>query len=354
MGTYAGASPASGINSIVQTIVALKDLQLRSQAQDLARQQFGLQQQEYGLRAHEADVGEKVQAQEGFQRLTDLIRNTDDPLALGPFVNEFANRIGVSPESIATIIAHTPPATETTRGRAVAEGAAASGGSLNAPAASQALAGLPPGALSEDALTSKLFGGAGGYYSTLSPQEQQGFSKSIVSRLATGISLSPGQAALDEAVTHLTPAQRLLAVQIGHGLAPSASEQDQIKLGWAAHFLQQTQISDQAANESLRTQSMIAEAQARVGEGQSTHIADLLRERDKVLTQLITGATTMTPEGRATSAGTLNAYNETLRRLAPSVFGPNGSTPLKDVKPQGDLGIHSNFLDFLSKSGLAP
>lgn len=345
MGTQ--QSPAAGINQIVQTIVALKDLQLRSAAQDLARQQFGLQQQEFGLRADQMDVASREAAQSGFQNLQGLIRNTDQPSALLPFVSEFANRIGVSPQSIATIIQHTPPTTETTRGAAVAKGAEQLGGTADVAAANQALVGVLPGQLAQDALSAKLFTGAGGYLSALSQPEQQQFFSGVATRVATG--LTPGQAAIDQAISNLPRPQLHQIALVGHGLAPSASDQEQARLGWAAHQIQQSQLASTSAIESLRTQAMISEAQARLGTERSSHVADLLKERDKIYQQLTTGGITLTPEGRAVGAASFNHYNELLRQTAPEMFGPKGTSPLQDVKPEGNLGITSGFVDFLGK-----
>src|SRR2546423_800653 len=113
------------IQGLIQTIVALRDLQLREAAQQLQEQQLGISRGQ-----------ENIAGQNSFQ---DLLKNMSNPQALSPHLGQFTGTTGLDQPTLAAMIGATPPAEATTRGAAVQRGAQQLGGSQDVVAAMQGL-----------------------------------------------------------------------------------------------------------------------------------------------------------------------------------------------------------------------
>jgi hypothetical protein len=140
----------SNIQGLIQTIIGLRDLQLREAAQDLQRRQ-----QQVGA------IGQ-------FQSLA---QQTSDPSQLSSIIPQFSQTTGVPSDVLSTIAAATPASTASTKSRAVQSGARQLGGSQDVAAATTELTGMTPGSTARDKLYASLFGGTSDYYSNLTPEQ---------------------------------------------------------------------------------------------------------------------------------------------------------------------------------------
>lgn len=319
----------SNLQGLIQMIVGLRDLQLREAAQDLQRRQ-----QQIGA------VGQ-------FQSIA---QNTSDPATLSSIIPQFAKVTGLGEDVLGTIARSTPPTTATTKSTAVASGAKQLGGSLDVPAATTELTGMTPGSSARDKLFASLFGATSDYYSNLNPQQQQGFHQGVLQQVATGQDV--GSAAMSSATADFmqrAPKEtRDQIVEIGKGLAPSASEQSQLQLGYARYRLDMRNIESQLAFEDIRTRSALMAAQNAMDKGAFRETNDLLDKKAALVESWTknAGQGTLTPAGMEEFKGLVNSYNAQLRAAAPSVYGPQGTVPLQDF-PTGKAPAASDVGQFL-------
>lgn len=326
----------SNIQGLLQTIIGLRDLQLREAAQELQRKQ-----QQVGA------IGQ-------FQQLA---QNTSDPSQLSSIIPQFAQTTGLTPDVLNTMLSATPPTTATTRGRAIQQGAKQLGGSQDVAAATTELTGMTPGATARDKLMEHLFGGTSDYYSNLNPQQQQGFHQGILQAVATGQDV--GSAAMSMATADFmgrAPKEtRDEIVRIGKGLAPSASEQSQLQLGYAKYRLDARNIESSLAFEDIRTRTALLSAQAQMDKGAFQETNNILDKKAALVESWTknSGSGTLTPAGMQEFRQTLNSYNAQLRAAAPQVFGPQGTVPLQDF-PTGTAPAASDFGQFLKSKVQSP
>lgn len=319
----------STIQGMLQTIIGLRNLQLQEAAQDLQRRQ---------------------QQQGAMTGMQGMIQNTADPSALMTHIPQLAQSSGLSPGLLSTMITETPPSQATTRSRAVGAGARQLGGSMDVAAAGQELGGMTPGASARDRLFANLFGGTSDYYSNLNPEQQQGFQRGVLQATATGQDV--GSASMSTAtadyMSRAPKETRDEIVRIGRGLAPSASEQSQLQLGYARYRLDVRNVESNLAFEDIRTRAALMAAQNAMDKGAFQETNDLLNKKAALVESWTknSGSGTLTPEGMKEFQQTINSYNAQLRRAAPEVFGPQGQVPLQDF-PMGTAPAASDFGQFL-------
>lgn len=300
------------IQGLIQTIASLRSLQLQQAAQELAKQQ--------------QQVGAMGQFQGMLQQ--------SDPSQLASIIPQFSQATGVSPDILNQLAKSTPPSTATTKSRAVASGAQQLQGSQDVPAATMELGGMSPGAASRDKLMASLFGGASDYYSNLTPDQQRGYQQGIVQATATGQDV--GSAAMSTAtadfMSRAPKETRDEIIRIGKGLAPSASEQSQLQLGYAKYRLDTRNVESQLAFEDIRTRAALMAAQNQMDKGAFTATNEILNKKAALVEGWTknAGSGTLTPAGMQEFKELLNSYNAQLRAAAPDVFGPKGTVPLQD------------------------
>lgn len=316
------------IQGIIQTIIGLRNLQLQEAAQELARKQ------------------QQVGAMGQFQSLA----QQSDPSQLASIIPQFSQATGVSPDILNQLAKSTPPTTATTKSRAVASGAGQLGGVQDVTAAATELTGMTPGGAARDQLVAELFGGTSRHYQSLTPEQQQGFQRGVLQATATGQDV--GSAAMSSATADFmqrAPKEtRDEIVRIGRGLAPSASEQSQLQLGYARYRLDMRNIESQLAFEDIRTRAALMAAQGQLDKGAFKETNDLLDKKAALVESWTknSGQGTLTPAGMQEFRELLNSYNAQLRRAAPNVFGPQGTVPLQDFSGTGGPAS-SDFGQFL-------
>lgn len=319
----------SSIQGLIQTIIGLRNLQLQEAAQDLQRRQ-----QQVGA------IGQ-------FQGLA---QNASDPSQLSSIIPQFAQVTGVDEGVLGTIARSTPPTTATTKSRAVQQGAQQLSGSMDVAAASQELGGMSPGAAARDRLSAQLFGGTSDYYSNLTSDQQQGFQKGVLQATATGqdVGSAAMSAATADYIGRAPKETRDEIVRIGKGLAPSASEEAQLQLGYTRYRLDLRNIESSLAFEDIRTRAALMAAQNAMDKGAFQETNDLLNKKAALVESWTknSGSGTLTPAGMQEFQQTMNSYNAQLRRAAPEVFGPQGQVPLQDF-PTGTAPAASDFGQYL-------
>ena len=324
-----GASDS--IQKMVSTIVALKDLQFRQRAQDLAEKEFGLRQ--------------GMSQEEGTSMLQDVLQHSKNPEALLPFVNEFAGRSGLSPDLVTTLIKQTPPATATTVAGKVAAGAPSVD---NNTTASVALTGKTPDALGaeleQNDLFKNLFGGANSFLNGMSPEDRKQFNASVLQKQATGESLR--QAAEDSAYLGLPDAMKQQMIKIGAGLAPSAPQDAQIRLGWAQYRLDMYRDKSEAEARDMQKEIMLAEYRAKYGKD-NPRVAQILTDIQKIQQEAESHGAEVSKFGTAVMRARYNSAVRELQQLAPDVYGPQGSVPFP-VWTEGEKLVPSAFSMFMS------
>jgi hypothetical protein len=315
------------ISEVVRTIVSLRQLQLQEAAQQLARHQ-----------------GE-VSAQSSF---SSMLPGLDDPNALLPHLSQFAQTTGLPEDVLQTIVQHTPASSSTTKSRAVQTGAAELGGGADQTSALVDLTGLTPGVYATDQLRRQLSQGASEYYGSLRPAERDAFHAGVLQNIATGqdVGTAATSTAVADFMNRASPEVKDQIIKIGKGLAPSASEDAQLQLGFANYRNNMRATEANIANESLRTQAALAEARAKLSGKAFDDANTLLEKRDALLQNMVKTSATLTPAGVQTLSETINAYNEQLRRIAPDIYGPSGTVPLSDF-PKNTLPGMTGVGEFL-------
>lgn len=344
MGTSIGPSPTG---QLVQTIFNLRQLQQRDEAQKLARDAFGLNQQEFAQQQASAQEAQVAQ-------LTQILQNTQDPQALMQHIPEISQKTGYSEGLLKTLMQNVKPSTETTRAGVVSRGVASAGAAIEQPAAYSTLVGQQPGQLAGDDYQKTLMEAAKEYYSTLPADKKAAFDQGVAQKAATG--QKPGEAAIDLALAGLPKQQLTLAAQIGADLVPSASQDLQIKLGYAQLRVQQQEILAQSADREAAIMAGLREAQMRGKSEQSTKIVELLKELREAKAEGLNNASTYNKVGKTLNNATINVILEQLRMAAPDIYGRidpktgkpiGGPIPLPDIPLDADLGAVSPFQGFL-------
>lgn len=316
----------SRISEMIQTIVSLQELQMRKQAQLLAQQQFGLQQQQFR-------AGQQQQSLTGLGQFQNLLQGSTNPQAFLPQVPQLAQNFGVDQTALQTVVETAAPAAATTQGvlavRAAQDPTAALYGG-------RAAIGAPtPGEASRDELLGAIFSGARGAYGAMRPQEQSAFSSRVLERLGSG--QTRGDVAMEQELLGLPPEARRQMLLVGKGLAPGATDDAQLRLGWARYRLDYNQALLAGRGKDGLTEG-----------ARFSQIEYVNKLRAELIDNLTKSGATLTPEGREIQRQTLNSYNMWLRILAPEVYGPQGTNPTMDL-PQGrDISTNSALLRFLS------
>jgi hypothetical protein len=328
-------SPVSGL---IQTIFGLREIQQRDEAQRLAREQLKSQQtefgQSFGLQQQQAGVANAATHENQVSELSKLFQNSQDPKQFLPHLDELSHNTGFSTDFLKTLINQTLPIC-----------AAGLTAEQQTAATTQNLAGMSPGGIAKDALDAHFIPAARSVYDSLKPDAKANFDKGVLQKVATGQSLR--EAALDVAFDHLSPADKTQAAKIGAQLAPGASEDAQIRLGWANLRLQDRKITSDSANDLLRIQAMMMEAKNKLKGDQLDKVNQVLKDMSQFEQYLGNSSSTFTAEGKVRNDATLNAYQEQLRQLAPEIYGPNGTIPLKPLPLDKDMTTTSVFQGIL-------
>jgi hypothetical protein len=339
-------SPVSGL---IQTIFGLREIQQRDEAQRLAREQLKSQQtefgQSFGLQQQQAGVANAATHENQVTELSKLLQQSQDPKQFLPHLEELSHNTGMSQDLLKTLINQTVPSVETTKAGVVSKGAAGLTAEQQTAATTQNLAGMSPGGIAKDALDAHFIPAARSVYDSLKPDAKANFDKGVLQKVATGQSLR--EAALDVAFDHLSPADKTQAAKIGAQLAPGASEDAQIRLGWANLRLQDRKITSDSANDLLRIQAMMMEAKNKLKGDQLDKVNQVLKDMSQFEQYLGNSSSTFTADGKVRNDATLNAYQEQLRQLAPEIYGPNGTIPLKPLPLDKDMTTTSVFQGIL-------
>jgi hypothetical protein len=321
----------AGIQQTLQTIIALRDLQLREAAQKLSEQQLG--------------VSRSNQQTGSIAAFQNLIQGVQNPQTLSPYVGEFQQSTGLTPDMLNTLIGQTPPAAATTRGAALASGARQLGGSQDVAAATTELTGMTPGAAARDRTSQAIYEHIPEYFQNLPPEEQQRVGADIIQQIASGQDV--GSAAMSritkDFIERAPKEVRDQIVEIGRGLAPGASEEAQLQLGYARYRLDERQTEMSLGFEDLRTRAALQEASSRLSKSAFDAATSLIEKRADFMANAARTSATLTKEGRQSYAEQLNAFNEQLRQVAPEIYGAKGTHPLTDVKPGASVGATGLF-----------
>lgn len=306
----------STMQNMLQTLLQLRQLKLQREQVEISRR------------------NQQMGAQSGFQN---MLQSMADPMTMMPFAGDFAQSTGMQQPAVETMIKQTPASVATTKSRLTQQGA---GAVSPEQAALQNIVGQTESSNVQDKFMAKVFGQTGDYYSGLSPEEQQGFQKGVLQRITTGQDV--GTAAMSEATADfMKKAPKNVKDQIiavGKGLAPSASEDAQIQLGYARHRLDERQALSSAAMDDLRLRASVEEARNRLDANAFKETNDLLFKRSELIQYMVRNSTTMTPDGLNSFSQQLNAFNEQIRKMAPTIYGKGGTHELSDMKPKGAAG----------------
>lgn len=350
-------SSVSPTSQLVQTIFNLRELQQRDEAQRLARQQFGLSQEQFGLQKQVSGANIAATQESQVSQLAQLLQQTQHPEAMLEHVPELAQKTGYSEGLLKTLVQNVKPSVETTKAGVVSQGAAAAGPDLAQAAAYGSIAGQQPGQLSQDDLHKVLIGEAKQVYGSLPADKKAAFDQGVLQMNATG--QHPGEAAVDIAMSHLPPQELKLAAQIGAQLAPGASQDAQLKLGWANYRLQSRQLADESAKWQSQITAGLQEAQMRAKPEQLSKINEILQTLVKHEQDGTQNASTFTPFGKTLHNATTNALLEQLRQAAPDIYGRidpktgkpiGGPIPLPDVPLENDAAARSVFQYFMKRN----
>lgn len=313
----------SGAQQLIQTILTIRGLQQQDAAAALAREQFGLAK---------AATGEQMLGHVGA-----LASSLPNPKVLLPHIESIASRTGLDPETLRTIFSNAAPGEAVTKGAAVARGAAAAGSAIDQPAAYAGLVGAQPGQLEMDDLSKLIFQGAHQYIGALPPEQRKTFNAGVASKVGLGQTL--GEALNDEIFSHLPPEQQTDAIRIGKGLAPSAGETIQARLGAGNLALQQNIAASESAYHTMQVTAAMAEANAKL---KGKHLDDaltLIKNISDYQQFLTKNSGTFTEEGQVRNNAALNAMYAELQKIDPdvgSLFEPvDIAKPLSATSPFG-------------------
>lgn len=320
-----GPSP---VQSMIGTILQLKRFQLDEEAAALAEKQYGL--------------GRAATTEQVTSGLRALASSVPDPKVFLPHVQELAGRTGLPEDLLNTIFSQSAPSTAVTRDAAVARGAGAAGTSLDASAASTQIAGAQPGELAQDDLQKLLFTGARSHFESLPPEQQQGFNRGVLTRVAKGQTM--GEALNDELFAALPKEQQSLAVEIGKGLAPSAGDVIQGRLGTARLKLEENNQAAEAAYRQLQIDAAMAEAKNKLSGSQQSQALEVLKAIQNQQQFLSKNSGTFTEEGQIQQTAALNALYSQLKAIDPHIGGI-----FELIDPKKPLTATSPFGAFMQK-----
>jgi hypothetical protein len=325
----------SPISGLLQTIIALRQLQMQQAAQELQREQLGISRQ-----------NSQLGAQQGFQS---MLQGLDQPTSMMPFAGQYAQTTGLSQPNVETMIQHTPAASATTRSRSMQSGAQQLGGSQDVAGATQLISGQTPSETENDKLMKRILGETSDYYSTLTPEQRQGFHKGVLQRVTTGqdVGSAAASAAQEDFFSRANKETKDRIVAIGKGLLPSGSEDEQMRLGWARYRQEEKQLLDMADFRRMQLAASESEARQRLDAAAFKELDDLIKASSGLLEFGVRSSSTLTPEGMADFRQKYNAMNEQIRRIAPDIYGPKGSHPIQDL-PKGTMPGATGFFDFLN------
>lgn len=313
----------SGAQQLIQTILTIRGLQQQDATLALAREQFGLTK---------AATGEQMLGHIGA-----LASSLPDPKVLLPHIDSIAGRTGLDPETLRTIFSSAVPGEAVTKSDVVARGAKAAGPAIEQPAAYAGLVGQQPGQLQMDALSNLIFQGAHQYISGLPPEQRQTFNAGVASKVGMGQTL--GEALNDQIFSHLPADQQADAVRIGKGLAPSAGEVIQGRLGAGNLALQQNIAAAEAAYHTMQVTAAMAEAKARLKGADLDKALSLIKNISDYQQFLTKNSGTFTEEGQVHNNAALNAMYKELQAVDPNVgslFEPvDINKPLSATSPFG-------------------
>lgn len=319
-----------GIQNLIQTIVQLGQLRATMDAQELAKQRFALEQRNTNAGILGSVLGE--------------LPGMQDPNA---FVtgnsSELSNLTGASPELLASAARNIPSSAATQRAGAAARGAAGSGNELDIAAAHGVFGS--PASVAEDALMHDIMTGSRGELGRMSPEDRASFMQESLSKVGTGMPL--GQATLDALVARQPKDVQQHILEIGKGLAPSASEDAQMRLGYANLRASSIQHEMMAGLEELRLRGELEAHKGQMDAQAFKEADDLVQQRSKFLVDAVRTGQTLTPQGLESYRNQVNAYNAQLRRLVPGVYGPGAPGELKDIPPGKNLSATSPFGAFM-------
>ena len=332
----------SPVGGLINTIFRLQELRQRDEAAQLAREQFGLEQVRVGL-------SQQQMAEGGIQLAQSIAENVKDPSQFLQHVPVLSQLSGAPKEVLPPILQGTPPSAATIRNAAVASGAQQLGGALDTEAASAALTGQNLGAIEKSGLDQSLLGGAKTLLGQMDPAARSELDKAILQRNATGQDLK--SAALDVMFDKAPQAVKNQAMQIGLGLAPDANSQLQARLGFQRLALETSAQAFEEQKGTLQMQIMRAEAEAKLAKDPEKFKAvdQLLHDYDQSLQDWVRNSATLTPQGQVLKSQALNGIADQLINIAPEIYGPQGTTPLKHIKPSESAAATSGFLKFFSK-----
>jgi len=348
---YAGPTPTQ---RLFQTIVTLKELRQRDEAAQLAREQFGLQQAQFGLTQQEqARIAGQAQEQ-GLAALQAIRQNVTDPSALLPHVDAFSRMTGAPADVVTSILQGTPTSAATTRNAAVSTGYPQLGGSLDKEAASAAVTGQDQGANALSGLHQQIFNGAQHFVSLLPPAEQQAFNQRVAEKVGSG--MAPADATADELFQRSPRVDQIRAMQIARGLAPSASTDMQASIANRTLALDYSKQAFEEQSRTLQLDIAKSEAQARLaGKDPETakKVIDLLDLYNKSWDAFQKSSTTLTPTGIVTKAQGINSIVDELQKIAPDQF-PAGVAEHLKIPLGKSPSTTSGTLQWLSKFRALP
>lgn len=338
------SAPESPTGRLVATIFQLRQLQNQDAATKLAQQHYELAKQQLATNTqatHENQVTE----------LSKLLTTMQDPTQLLPHIPELSQNTGFSQPFLQTLINQTQPSVETTKAGAVSKGAARGGEPLQDAAASANLTGgALPGAVGEDALKKHFLPSVQKLYDGLDPKAKSMFDKGVLQKVGTGEDLK--SATLGAAIDQLSPEDKAKYAKIGAGLIPNASEDAQIRLGWAQLNELTSRDAANSGNDAARISAMLAEAKMKLKGEQLDKVNAVLKDMAAHLQYQGNASSTFTPFGKRLNNLTQESYQEMLRQLAPNLFGPQGTIPLPTIPQDQDMtatGVFNGILQNLKK-----
>lgn len=288
------------------------------------------------LAKKQAETQERATQTEQFNILQRMFQNSVDPkTTFEPHVAELARLTGTSEGLMGSAVRGTAPNIPTQQ--SVAGQGVMRDPKMQQRAGMAALNIGTPEDVAKGDMFAQMYGDASEFYKSLPEGKRDRVVSSFF--LKTTQNMNPGEAALDAEVENLSPEERKQAVLVGKGIAPSASEDAQIRQGWA-----QLRIQDRRLQMEFE-QLGLAALRAKKDPETSGKILELLKERRQLMSEMVKINNTLTPEGAETYRAQLNALNEQLRQLSPDVYGLGdkgkgirpGTNPLLDIAPGRNL-----------------
>jgi len=337
-------APVSGTRSLISTILTLKQLQQEDAKQQLLRDQLGVTR---------AATNEQM-----LGHLGALASSLPDAKVMLPHIESLAKSTGLDPEVLTTIFSNAVPGSDVTKSSVIAKGVKEAGDTINQPAAFSNLVGQQPselGATGElNDLHKFLFQGAHQYLSSLPPEGKQAFGASVAQKVANGQTV--GEALQDQLFAALPQEEQIAAIKIGKGLAPSASEIIQGRLGAARLKIDENIASANAAYQQAQIEAAMAEAQSKLKGTDLSKATELLKSIQVQQQFLTKQASTLTEEGKIQNIATLNSFYKQLRQIDPALGAYFQDVPVAPGKTP-DLaapGVGSAIIQTLRNKGGAP